>query len=237
MRISLILLLLVMSTSAQAQYLGGSKVNSDEIEPWVAGSKEDYAGTYKFGFSEGECEFRILGFDSLFVAQSVCYTWNRSKGGFIDTFFTFSDVRIEGNKFYSKETNGEFIKVNRQDKTERGLLINKPWTYQFHEGGEVGLYISNLDNSLHGDYPEASYRILTKAELKGLDYKQLRLMRNEIFARYGLIFKKGRTMDNHFRNKDWYSANYRDVSGWLTEIERINIKLLRKLQDENAKTF
>lgn len=51
--------------------------------------------------------------------------------------------------------------------------------------------------------PESSTRKLTREELEPLTKEQLRLARNEIFARYGMIFGV-EDLDNYFKTKSWY---------------------------------
>jgi YARHG domain-containing protein len=59
-------------------------------------------------------------------------------------------------------------------------------------------------------------------------------MRNEIFARYGYIFRPGGKMEKYFQSQSWYQPNAADVNSFLTEIELQNIETIRKL--ENAAT-
>ncbi|WP_159023344.1 YARHG domain-containing protein [Formosa sp. L2A11] len=75
-------------------------------------------------------------------------------------------------------------------------------------------------------YNQASSRKLNIEELNKMDSKSLKLMRNEIFARYGYIFKKGGEMDTYFRKQKWYRPEHKKVEQFLTEIERYNIELI-----------
>jgi len=59
--------------------------------------------------------------------------------------------------------------------------------------------------------------------------ENLKIMRNEIFARHGYKFKTT-DMTNYFGAKDWYVPQYDDVTSRLTEIERINIALIQELE-------
>ncbi len=60
---------------------------------------------------------------------------------------------------------------------------------------------------------------------------QLRLMRNEIFARYGYIFKSD-DLKEYFSKKIWYAPEHETVDHLLTEIDKGNIK--RILHFENS---
>lgn len=213
------------------QYYGDLQVRPEQLTPWVVDSLQEYSRTYLFGFSEGECELRIFVDDTIFAAQQSCYTWSEFRGGFIDTFYTFKNVKIVGNKFYSQESNGEFMILKNQSGQKAGLLIYEPWTYEFYNGGEFGPVLPD-DNSVYlvGDYPEASKQILNDTYLMSLNLRQLKVMRNEIYARYDYKFQEGGEMDKHFKSKKWYQGNYDNVEQWFTELELKNIESIKKVE-------
>lgn len=84
--------------------------------------------------------------------------------------------------------------------------------------------------NLQGDYPHASSQMLTANELRYLSKQDLLLMRNEIFARHGYIFKRD-DLYNHFIKKPWYNPRLKDVSHLLSPIEKANIKLIKQFED------
>lgn len=51
--------------------------------------------------------------------------------------------------------------------------------------------------------PESNTRLLTEEDLSGLSKEELRLARNEMFARYGMIFGV-EDLDSYFSAKSWY---------------------------------
>ena len=53
-------------------------------------------------------------------------------------------------------------------------------------------------------------------------------MRNEIFARYGHAFIPGGEMERYFNNQKWYKNKHIDATKLLTDIEKQNIKLIKK---------
>lgn len=80
-----------------------------------------------------------------------------------------------------------------------------------------------------GYYSTASTDRLTARDLENFDAEELSLMRNEIFARYGYIFKKPELIE-HFSEEDWYKPSEPDVNvitARLTDIEKSNIKLIQ----------
>jgi hypothetical protein len=83
-------------------------------------------------------------------------------------------------------------------------------------------------------YPEASNRYLTSQDLAGKSVWDLKVMRNEIFARYGYRFKS-EDMREYFNKQAWYKPEYDDVTSQLTEIEIANIKLIKQYEDNLQK--
>ena len=76
--------------------------------------------------------------------------------------------------------------------------------------------------------PESNKRLLTEEDLKGLSSEQLRLARNEIFARHGRIFGSSDLQD-YFESKPWYKGtadadDFQDSS--LSEIESKNVEFI-----------
>ena len=66
---------------------------------------------------------------------------------------------------------------------------------------------SDLAEENPEDYiiPKSSKRILTEKDLEGLSSEQLRLARNEIFARHGRIFGSS-DLQEYFESKSWYKG-------------------------------
>ncbi len=76
--------------------------------------------------------------------------------------------------------------------------------------------------------PESNKRLLTEEDLEGLSSEQLRLARNEIFARHGRIFGSS-DLQEYFESKPWYkgtadSEEFQDSS--LSEIESKNVEFI-----------
>jgi hypothetical protein len=80
-----------------------------------------------------------------------------------------------------------------------------------------------------GDYPEASQRLLTTKDVDNLMKEDLTYMRNEIFARHGYCFKK-KDLRQQFEMQDWYVPNTVDIKGYLTDIEKKNIELIKRYE-------
>ncbi len=88
--------------------------------------------------------------------------------------------------------------------------------------------------------PESSTRVYSASELSGLSAWDLKVARNEIFARYGRGFNN-EALQDYFNSKSWYVRRYSpeefdDMPEMLTDTERDNIKVIKSLEpDSNFK--
>lgn len=84
-----------------------------------------------------------------------------------------------------------------------------------------------------GDYPETSIRQLTCADIADKSQQELRLMRNEIFARYGYRFNDSE-LQNYFERQSWYKPITIDATNLydhqFTPIEQYNIKFIQQYE-------
>ncbi|MEO8666198.1 MAG: YARHG domain-containing protein [Ignavibacteria bacterium] len=80
-----------------------------------------------------------------------------------------------------------------------------------------------------GDYPEVSLTKLTTADLENKTDWELRLMRNEVYARHGYIFKLPELRD-YFLIQSWYVPQSEDVNDLLTPLEKENIEQIKRYE-------
>jgi hypothetical protein len=92
------------------------------------------------------------------------------------------------------------------------------------------LSILSQAQTIPGQYPQASEKILKLTDIQEMDEGSLKLMRNEIFARYGYIFKN-EDLKKHFANESWYKPTATDVTNLLTDIEKKNTDLIRRQEN------
>lgn len=75
--------------------------------------------------------------------------------------------------------------------------------------------------------PDSQSRRLTPDDLANLSSSQLRIARNEIYARHGRRFKSA-DLAEYFARMNWYRPLHDDVS--LSPIERANVELIGKYE-------
>lgn len=78
-------------------------------------------------------------------------------------------------------------------------------------------------------FPDSSERLLTEADLQGLSSWELKIARNEIYARHGRRFNS-QELQNYFDSRDWYRGTIDPASftdEMLSDIELANVQLLK----------
>jgi uncharacterized protein (TIGR02145 family) len=75
-------------------------------------------------------------------------------------------------------------------------------------------------------------RSIPETALAVLDKKELRILRNAIFAKHGLIFQSD-DLKAYFPKFDWYKPQSKDVNKKLTDVDKKNIERIQAF--ENAK--
>ncbi|HMS33984.1 MAG TPA: YARHG domain-containing protein [Ignavibacteria bacterium] len=89
----------------------------------------------------------------------------------------------------------------------------------------------NLNSSGgEGSIPDMSSVLLDRSYLENKDAWELRIMRNEIYARHGYIFKLPELRE-YFMKQSWYEPVNEDVTNSLSLIEKENIELIKRYEE------
>ncbi len=78
-------------------------------------------------------------------------------------------------------------------------------------------------------YLEASARLLSTAELKRYETRELKLLELELLAQYGHIFSDPK-WQTYFEKTDWYLPRDQDAEALLSGLEKVNLEKIRQLQ-------
>jgi hypothetical protein len=113
---------------------------------------------------------------------------------------------------------------------EEDSVYSRRFDFYLIEDGEF-LRVNNPSGEYLRKYDIASYKLLEYDYLSGLSFEELDIMRNEIFADHGYIFKTQRWKD-YFSDKCWYIPRYGDVTDKLTVVEKINIENILKVSSQ-----
>ncbi len=77
-------------------------------------------------------------------------------------------------------------------------------------------------------YVEASWRLLSRAELAAYRPEALTHMQQELLAEYGQIFTQ-RKWQRYFERQDWYHPRTREAEAQLSGLETVNLATIRAL--------
>ncbi|MDO5968526.1 YARHG domain-containing protein [Flavivirga aquimarina] len=91
------------------------------------------------------------------------------------------------------------------------------------------IQLDTLNNQVR-KYGFASSKLLTKEDLSQYSKKELRLIRNEIFANKGYIFRS-KDLKEYFDSQGWYSPLSDNANDKINIIERKNISLIKSFED------
>jgi len=231
MRTKLIIIFSIIQIGAfgQGSFDG---IDSSLIKPWFPKLEFEYQAVYHFGDSEWESNLILICVLDKWYGQIVSGSWSNDNNGlaWIYNYENLTNLRIEGNKFYSDKTNGEFVLCDSKNGRIKGLKVYNSWSDE--DGQEIGYKSHSVQDRYSGKFTQASLILMSREELIKMSKSDLKIMRNEIFARYGYKFKSGGEMDNYFKNQDWYTRQHDNVDKFLTDLEKENIKLIQLIENE-----
>jgi hypothetical protein len=127
------------------------------------------------------------------------------------------DCEFAKEKWYRPDSTFTMEKLSADDKIELGLIARAL--------GDMGLeWGPNLaDRSLD--------QLLKIEELRQLSVRDLRILRNNIYAHRGRPFKS-KFLQEHFSNLDWYKIDPSYTDKKLTKTDERNIKLIKTVENE-----
>jgi hypothetical protein len=197
-------------------------------------------GVYHFGESEAEWDLVFLPYKDSLVIQVWNGIWAEELGlkkqNWLHKFQTFNNVKIKENKFYFGNYSGQFVDYKEgKTKTKAVILFSDPIEGRNYkrDSAEVGFYSTSIDTFFDDiERYELSLEIKPEIFFAKKTKQELKILRNTIYANYGLVFLKDGEMDKYFSKKEWYQAWQKDVSNCLTNIEKINLITLKKFEQQ-----
>ncbi len=89
-------------------------------------------------------------------------------------------------------------------------------------------------NYFPGKFPEASTRLIDPSELYDKSRLDLKIMRNEIYARHSYIFNSD-MMKKYFSEQTWYTGSSRNIDNRLSQIEIENMATISAYEQKLKK--
>lgn len=147
------------------------------------------------------------------------------------------------NEFYidgSLVSKEEYLQL-RSTATEEALVLEPDFGTYPITADELTAVLHTLMKSDPADYilPDSDCRVMTSEELAALNTRQLRLARNEIYARYGRIFTAP-DLEAHFTQQPWYQPRYTpeqlDEAGpeLFNKYELANLELIQAVENSGS---
>jgi len=129
------------------------------------------------------------------------------------------DCRWEREKWYRPNPKFTLASLTKEDKIELGLIARAM--------GEFALDNENREKSESGSLD----RLLKVDELRQLSLRDLRLVRNTIYARRGRPFKS-QILQQHFNAMSWYKIDPAYSDKLLSANDQRNIALIKSVENE-----
>ena len=118
------------------------------------------------------------------------------------------------------------VKIKEQrDKVELEMTYQGLSTEEEPKKPETESGIPKHLNQVNGHLTPVD-RMITTAELLGRSKGELRVMRNEIYARHGRVFSSP-DLQAYFSRKPWYKENVAYSDSLLSEIDKENVKIIQ----------
>ena len=155
-------------------------------------------------------------------------------------------IKDNGKTYMSFNYNGEVCYAKVSDNTTNNFIAGKQMTLTANKSSETynGKPVYVITNIIHYNnsnvagssyiLPESGTKLLSTSDLQGLNAQQLRIARNEIYARHGRTFKDAE-LQNYFASCSWYKPNsaynYANENSNLNSIEKQNVITIKNYED------
>ena len=229
----------------QATLLGVEEYNTDEVYPAAKGRKYIRA---KFEFENiGEKEEPIssLFFFGYVKEQSVDNMCIMMTDHVLEGDVPAKDKMI-GYIYFEVPQDAETLTVEYKEdllSVERLIFtgdISKSSNTQSKENDEESQEYVEVDENdyiadeTYDDYmiPNSDIYLIDETDTRILSTEELRIARNEIYARHGYIFKDP-SLNEYFLQKSWYVPRYTINEwneNWLNETEKANVQFIKKIE-------
>ncbi|WHY30394.1 TcaA 3rd/4th domain-containing protein [Bacillus wiedmannii] len=141
---------------------------------------------------------------------------------------TWGPVATDGSATIYLERNGESGRETTKVETVTAL---SSYTLPFQKKSTEKTVVYNVTPPTNRYvyngfiFPDSDVRKLTSSDLTYLSKEQLKIARNEIYARHGHMFQT-KDMQAYFSKQSWYRENPY-FTGKLTDIETYNVELIK----------
>lgn len=228
-----------LSTSAEkdAEGMTSGDVNDEEEEDLSslreAQMYEELYDCNYHGFIDGEYPITAhVLFTTLGAEGSYYYDKNGADQqlklvGHYESYGSDLWVVLKEYNKNEEQTGTFYVKKSTEDRSEiSGTFViassGKEMPFELSTNG-LPTAVSSSTNYVAGE------RVLTETELSGFSKEELRVLRNEIYARHGHIFKSA-DLSSYFSRFDWYHPDTDNAFNRLSDTEKKNIDIIKSME-------
>jgi hypothetical protein len=133
-----------------------------------------------------------------------------------------SDLKARRDDILARQRAG---KASPEDDIELGIINTRlgQWT-SAETAAKPPANVSPLEDPSQLDH------LITVAQLSNLSRRDLRILRNTIYARHGRQFKS-QLLQEYFDTMEWYKADPGFTDKALTKIDTTNVRLIKSVED------
>lgn len=219
---------------ASSQETAGSKESSSEGEqsPYLS-----YLGYWEN--KDKHCSLDIVSIQG----DRVLFLWNVSNGKDRTAEVGETVGILEGNRVafeftdsWENQGTGELTLGDRQIRIE-STITEEASGARFCAAVEADLFRAGSGEDDSYLFYDSNVRYLTKDEVGSLSKEEMRLARNEIFARHGRQFSD-EDLAAYFEGKSWYTGSVdpeifdQGQESLLNEYEKANVALILEMEEE-----
>ncbi|MEO1448696.1 MAG: YARHG domain-containing protein [Bacteroidota bacterium] len=225
---------------------GGEGVN--DVMEYIMGKYKD-AARRELSYDDirelSPCEVRIMK-NELYARHGYQFHKNPRMQAYFESQEWYNEIpKVDASsgeifeRFFSRieKRNAIFLSAHEGSCAQIGTPKKKPVLKPESKPVPSLAPASTSVAKVPGRYPQASERYLNEQDMDGLTPCEIRIMKNEIFARHGYKFSINGSMVRYFARQQWYreipdsnrSGGYL-MSHSFSEIERANVSLLKRFE-------
>jgi hypothetical protein len=218
----------------------------DKIYFWLTGFQYGCCLNTTSFFELTENSLRPVFNEEFEVSDVLTINGERYITGSIDIGESWGD--FDSDFYFSTFKPRHFYSIGNAMQLDRELILQKSIEYPTIENSvdffsatmvtikHLGVRVI-VNNSFATDLSKREYGIISLSKLdreffRKYDRKQLRIIRNELFAFHGYRFNAP-DLRNYFEKKEWYKPSdltSEQILNQLTEIEKHNISLIAEIE-------
>lgn len=215
---------------------GGLRIDPSFVDEKVGDSVKKINTIFHFKNDTKNYFIKILNLDGKTYAQGISefikLDFNSRKGGDLHRKVEkLTNIKIEDGNIISDQLKASFIYLKEKDNAYNEFNTNIKLMVCSNDKGNIRNCRINDDEVIltpkefPGKYPQTAFTRLGVDDLKDKKPKELELMKNEIYARYGYNFSNKDEV-KYFYNQEWYEPIIDNKNIELNDLESDNVAMI-----------